>query len=167
MIAVERLEQFPFFGFMGEEQLKAVATIAQEVYFRTGDEVCEAHTPSDALYFLTQGSLLYYMVVLSEHQPDYRKEYFIGVVNPGEIFGISSLIEPHLHTATLRAEKPSCMIKIDGLALHALCEKDVNLYLGLMKAVAKTAMNRLEMTRVQLAAQMVDNQNSARIAQPN
>ena len=165
MIALERLQQFPFFGFMEQEQLKAVATIAQEVHFGVGDEVCEAHTPSDALYFLTQGSLSYYMVVLSEYQPDYRKEYFIGVVNPGEIFGISSLIEPHLHTATLRAEKPSYVIKIDGLALLTLCEKDVRLYLGLMKAVAKTAMNRLQMTRVQLAAQMVGSQNDARIAQ--
>jgi CRP-like cAMP-binding protein len=154
MIAFERLRNLPFFAFMNEEQLKAIAAIAQELQFDAGDEICEAHTPSDALYFLTEGSLLYYMVVISEYQPDYRKEYFIGVVNPGEIFGISSLIEPHLYTATLRAERPSSVIKIDGLALRALCEEDVNLYLGLMKAVAKTAMNRLEMTRVQLVAQM-------------
>lgn len=159
MIAVERLQQFPFFGFMEDKQLKMVAAIAQEVYFNTGDEVCEAHTPSDALYFLTQGSLLYYMVVLSEYQPDYRKEYFIGVVNPEEIFGISCLIEPHLHTATLRAERPSCAIKINGSALLALCEIDNHLYLDLMKTVAKTAMNRLEMTRVQLVAQMTGKLN--------
>jgi CRP-like cAMP-binding protein len=154
MIAYERLQKFPFFAFMKEKQLKAVAALAQERHFEAGDDICEAHTPSNALYFLTQGSLLYYMVVVSQYQPDYRKEYFIGVVNPGEIFGISSLIEPNIHTATLRAEKPSSVIKIDGSALHNLCEEDIQLYLGLMKAVAKTAMNRLEMTRVQLVAQM-------------
>jgi CRP-like cAMP-binding protein len=154
MVALEQLQQFPFFAFMDEKQLKMVAAIAREVHFNVGDEICVAHTPSNALCFLTQGSLLYYMVVISEYQPDYRKEYFIGVVNPGEIFGISSLIEPHMHTATLRADKPSCVIKIDGPALHTLCEQDVYLYLGLMKAVAKTAMSRLEMTRVQLVAQM-------------
>jgi CRP-like cAMP-binding protein len=155
MIALEHLQRLPFFMFMNEKQLKAVSTIAWELRFDTGDEICEAHTPSDALYFLTEGSLLYYMVVISEYQPDYRKEYFIGLVNPGEIFGISSLIGPrHLHTATLRAEKPSCVIKIDGAALKVLCEADVYLSLGLMEAVAKTAMSRLEMTRVQLVAQM-------------
>ncbi|MGZ9234351.1 MAG: Crp/Fnr family transcriptional regulator [Anaerolineales bacterium] len=154
MIAFERLRHLPFFAFMEEKQLKAVAAIALEVKFNAGDEICEAHTPSDALYFLTQGSLLYYMVVISDYQPDYRKEYFIGVVNPGEIFGIPALIEPHLHTATLRADRPSCVIKIDGSALRTLCEEDVHLSSGLMKAVAKTAMNRLEMTRVQLVAQM-------------
>lgn len=154
MIAVEHLERFPFFAFMEYKQLKAVAAIARELQFNAGDEICKAHTPSDALYFLTEGSVLYYMVVISEYQPDYRKEYFIGVVNPGEMFGISSLIEPHLHTATLRTDKPSCVIKIDGLALRTLCEEDVHLSLGLMKAVAKTAMSRLEMTRIQLVAQM-------------
>lgn len=154
MIALERLQRFPFFAFMEEKQLKVVANVAQEVHFNAGDEICEAHTPSDALYFLTQGSLLYYMVVTSEHQPDYRKEYFIGVINPEEIFGISSVIGPHIHTATLRADKPGRLIKINASALRALCEEDVQLHIGLMKAVAKTAMNRLEMTRVQLVTQM-------------
>ena len=160
MIAPERLQQFPFFAFLDEKQLKAVATIAQEVRYNPGDEICEAHTPSTALHFLTQGSILYYMVVVSEYQPDYRKEYFIGVVNPGEIFGISSLIgSRHLHTATLRAEKPCSVIKIDAAALRALCDTDLHLCLGLMEAVAKTAMSRLEMTRVQLVAQMTRNTN--------
>jgi CRP-like cAMP-binding protein len=96
------------------------------------------------------------MVVLSPYQPDYRKEYFIGVVNPGEIFGISALIEPHVHTATLRADKPGFVIKIDAIALRNLCEEDAELAVGLMKAVAKTAMNRLEMTRTQLVTQMTE-----------
>jgi CRP-like cAMP-binding protein len=160
MIAFEHLQNFPFFAFMNEKQLKAVASIAQEVPFKTGDEICVAHTPSHALQFLVQGSLLYYMVVTSEYQPDYRKEYFIGVVNPGEIFGISSLIEPHLHTATLRADKPGNLIKIDRLALLTLCEEDMHLYVGLMKAVARTAMSRLEMTRVQLVTQMAERANT-------
>ena len=167
MVVLERLQHFPFFAFMEEKQLKAVASIAQELRFNAGDEIFEAHTPSDALYFLTEGCVLYYMVVTSEYQPDYRKEYFIGVVNPGEIFGISSLIGPHLHTATLRAEKPCSVIKINGSALHALCEEDVQLALGLMQAVARTAMNRLEMTRVQLVAQMAEKQKHARMAQPS
>jgi len=159
MIALNRLQRFPFFAFMEEKQLKAVAAIAQELEFNAGDVICEAHTSSDALFFLTQGSLLYYMVVTTEHQPGYRKDYFIGVVNPGEIFGVSSLIEPHLYTATLRAEKTCHVIKIDAASLRALCEEDLHLSVGLMKAVAKTAMDRLEMTRVQLVAQLAEKSN--------
>jgi CRP-like cAMP-binding protein len=156
LIAPERLRHLPFFAFMDERQLNAVARIADEVHIDAGDEICKAHTPSETLNFLIQGSLLYYMVVVSPYQPDYRKEYFIGVVNPGEIFGISSLLEPHLHTATLRADKAGYLIRINGAALRDLCDENADLAAGLMKAVAKTAMNRLEMTRIQLVAQMVD-----------
>jgi CRP-like cAMP-binding protein len=159
MIAYEHLQRLPFFAFMNEKQLKAVASLAQELQFKEGDEICQAHTPSKALNFLVEGSLLYYMVVISEYQPDYRKEYFIGVVNPGEIFGISSFIEPNLHSATLRAEKPGSLIEIDATSLRKVCEEDMHLYVNLLNAVAKTAMNRLEMTRVQLVAQMAEKSN--------
>jgi len=53
----------------------------------------------------------------------------------------------------LRAEEDCRVIKIDASALRALCEVDVNLSVGLMKAVAKSAMERLQMTRVQLVAE--------------
>jgi CRP-like cAMP-binding protein len=56
----------------------------------------------------------------------------------------------------LRADKPCRVIKIDALALRALCEVDPQLSVGLMKAIAKAAMERLQMTRVQLVAEMAD-----------
>jgi CRP-like cAMP-binding protein len=160
MISIEYLQRFSFFGFMEEKHLKAVAQITQEWEFKPGDVICEAHTPSDSLYFLTEGNLSYYMVVTSEYQPDYQKEYFIGVVNPGEIFGISALIEPHVYTATLRADKAGRIMKINAAALRALCEVDLHLSNGLMKALAKTAMDRLQMTRTQFVAQMMDKPKS-------
>lgn len=91
------------------------------------------------------------MVVTTENLPDYKQEYFVGEINPEEIFGISALIEAYQYTATLRADKPCRVIKIDA---SALCEVDSHLSVGLMKAVAKAAMERLEMTRVRLVAEM-------------
>jgi len=156
MIPLELLHRFPFFAFMSDKELKAIATIAQELKLAAGEVLCEANTPADALYFLTKGNLPYYIVVTTEHIPDYRQEYFVGYLNPEEIFGISALIEPYYYTATLRADKPCRVIKIDALALRALCEVDPQLSVGLMKAVAKAAMERLQMTRVQLVAEMAD-----------
>ncbi len=156
MIPLELLHRFPFFSFMNDKELKAIATIAQELQLDSGDVLCEANTPADALYFLTRGNLPYYLVVTTEHLPDYRQEYFVGYINPEEIFGISALIEPYYYTATLRADKPCRVIKIDAPALRALCEVDPQLSVGLMKAVAKAAMERLQMTRVQLVAEMAE-----------
>ena len=154
MIALEVLRRFSFFAFMDDKELKAVSTIAQELHPNAGDVLIEANTPADALYFLIEGHLPYYMVVTTEHIPTYRQEYFISYINPEEIFGISALIEPYQYTATLRVDEPCRVIKIDASALRALCEVDAHLSVGLMKAIAKSAMERLQMTRVQLVTEM-------------
>ena len=152
MVPLELLRRFTFFSFLDDRELKAVATIAQELHLGSGEVLIESNTPATALYFLIEGHLPYYMVVKSEHMPDYHKEYFIGYINPHEIFGISALIEPYQYTATLRVEGTSRVIKIDAPALRALCEVDAHLSKGLMSAVAKAALERLEMTRTQLVA---------------
>lgn len=161
MVSLELLEHFPFFSFMNDKELRAVASIAQELHLSKGDVLIESDKPADALFFLIEGHLPYYMIVTTEHIPDYRKEYFVGYINPHEIFGISALIEPYHYTATLRAESASRVIKIDASALRALCEVDVNLYAGLMKAMAKAAMERLLMTRVQLVAETLKTEEKS------
>ena len=161
MVSLDLLRRFPFFSFMDDKELKAVASIAQDLYPKANDVLIEANKPADALFFLIEGHLPYYMTVTTEHMPDYYREYFIGYINPNEIFGISALIEPYKYTATLRAETPSRIIKIEAPALRALCEVDSNLSIGLMKAITKTAMERLQMTRVQLVTEMLKASDKA------
>ena len=163
MVALELLRRFPFFSFMDDRELKAVATIAEEIQTRPGDVLITSNTPADALYFLVEGHLPYYMVVTSEHIPDYHQEYFVGYINPEEIFGISALIEPYHYTATLRSDEPGRVIKIEAPALRALCEVDPHLSIGLMRAIAKAAMERLQMTRVQLVAEMLKSRDQSAV----
>ncbi len=152
MISPELLRRFPFFSFMDDKQLKAVAMIAEEKNYGNADEIIANNSPAEKLFFLIEGNASYYYVVTSEHDPYYKQEYFISDFNPGEIFGISALIEPYVFTAAVRAEKSCRLIEIDASALRALCEVDAALNCGLMRAVAKAAMERLQHTRVQLIA---------------
>jgi CRP-like cAMP-binding protein len=152
MISTELLRKFPFFNFMDYSQQKAVAMIAEKITFEKDEVIIEEGKPAGHFYFLIDGDVGYYAVVTSEHDPYYRKEYFVSDINPGEIFGISALIEPHIYTATLKANKTSHVLKVDAASLRALCEVDGKLALGLYRAVAKTALERLQSTRVQLAA---------------
>ncbi len=151
MISPELLRRFPFFNFMDDKQLKAVAMIAEEKTY-TNEDVVANNTPASKLFFLVEGTASYYYVVTTEHDPYYKQDYFISDFNPGEIFGISALIEPFVFTASVRAEKTCRLIEIDATALRALCEVDTRLNCGLMRAVAKAAMERLQHTRVQLIA---------------
>ena len=155
MISTELLRKFPFFGFMDYGQLKAVAMIVEKLTYEKDEVIVEAGKPAGHFFFLIDGNVSYHAVVTSEHDPYYRKEYFITDINPGEIFGISALIEPFIYTATLKTNKVSHVIQINAASLRALCEVDAKLAIGLYRNVAKTAMERLQITRLQLAASRV------------
>jgi CRP-like cAMP-binding protein len=156
MIPIELLARFSFFSFMDEKELKAMAMISQEVQLQAGDILVEAGAPADALYFLMEGSVPYSMSVTNEYPPDYSQDYIVGSINPEEILGISALIEPYFYTTTLRGGQACRLIEINAHALRALCEVDLQLSAELMKAVAQATLKRLNMTRVQFVAHMVE-----------
>jgi len=155
MISPELLRRFPFFGFMTASQLRAVAMISDVHNSQAGETIVEDATPANFLYFVVDGSAAYYFHIKADHDPAQQQEYYISDFDAGEAFGISALLEPYTYTATVRAERPCKLIKIDAPALRALCEVDVRLSGGLMHAIARAAMERLQRTRVLLIAAQV------------
>jgi len=73
MVSLELLRRFSFFSFMDDKELKAVATIAQELLPKANDVLIESGKPANALFLLIEGHLPYYKVVTTEHMPDYRR----------------------------------------------------------------------------------------------
>jgi CRP-like cAMP-binding protein len=152
MISPELLRRYPFFGFLDDSQLKAVAMIAEEISGEKGETLLETEKPAEALYLLIEGGIDLYYTVTERDNGAQVKEFYITEISPGEIFGISALIEPYQYTLTVRVAAPSRIIKIEAAALRALCEVDTRLAYGLMRQTAKAAMSRLHDTRIQLAA---------------
>ncbi len=153
MVSPELLRRYPFFGFLNDAQLKAVAMIAEEIAVEPGESILQVGKPAEALYFLIEGSAELHYIVEDRFDLAVRKELYISHINPGEIFGISALIEPYQYTGTIRATGACRVLKIEASALRALCEVDLMMAHGLMRQTAKAAMERLEDTRVQLAAE--------------
>lgn len=152
MISPELLRRFPFFGKLENSQLVALSIIAEEETFNRGEDIFQEGTTADAFFLLEDGSLdLYYTVVDSFH-PEQRKEFSVGEINPGEPFGISALIEPYVLTATARVSSPAKVIRINASALRAQMDTDQSLAYNLMRKIAKAAIERLNDTRIQLAA---------------
>lgn len=152
MVSPELLRRYPFFGFLSHDQMREVAILTEEVspaadtiLFRIGDA-------ADALYFLQDGGVELHYVVMDEHLPQLRKDFLIGIVNPGEVLSISALIEPYELTATAVTTEPSRLLKIDAAQLRELCDQDHDLAFGFQKQMAKTTMARLHATRILLAA---------------
>ena len=152
MISPELLRRYPFFAFLDESHLRAVAMLSEEFDVENSALVLESGRPADALCLLVEGSLDLYYVVVDREDPELKKEFFLSEFSAGDVFGISTLIEPHVFTASVRASTASRVVKMDGRGLRALCEVDARMAAGLMRATAKVAMERLNDTRVQLAA---------------
>lgn len=152
MISPELLRRYPFFGLLNEAQLKAIAMISEEEPFKAGSVIFSERDPAVRLYFLTEGSIDLTNTSTPEFSTQPPKVFNAGEINPGEIFGISALIEPYVYTATATAAKDCCLIVIDAQALRGMMELDYSLGYLLMKQIAKACLERLNSARVQLAA---------------
>jgi len=152
MIAPKSLQFTSFFDFLTPSQVKAITKISTEATYASDAYIFRENERATGLYLLVSGNVSLFFTVEVEYRPELRKELLFSVINPGEMFGVSALIEPHILTASARATKPSQVIKIDVTGLLALCEQDEQLAYGLMHQVAKTTLGRLSDTRLQLAA---------------
>jgi CRP/FNR family cyclic AMP-dependent transcriptional regulator len=152
MISPELLRRYPFFGFLDDTQLKAMAMVGEEIEFEKGDVVLESGQKALGLYFMTEGSAELFYVVEDAYHPELNKELYVSDLNPGEVLGISALIEPYIYTGTIRAAGHCRVIRLDAVALRGMCELDAKLACGMMRKIARATMDRLENTRIQLAA---------------
>ena len=126
--------------------------ITEEIELSAGELIFEFSNPADYLYLLMSGSIHLHYIVVDEHDPELSKDFLVGTINPGELLGISAVIEPHTLTATAVSATTSKMLKIDAQSLRAMAEVNPKLGCSLCLQIAKTAKTRLEATRVLLAA---------------
>lgn len=152
MISPELLRRYPFFNFLDDHQLKEVAMITEQEEYVGGATLFKEGEPAENLFLLINGGVDLFFSVKEEFRPDVSKEYFIGEVDQGEVFGISTLIEPYLLTSTARTSGETRLIRIDGTKLRHLLQKDPGLACQFTAKVAKVAIERLVATRVLLAA---------------
>ncbi len=150
MISPELLRRYPFFGFLNDSQLKAVAMLSEEVVMEKGEDL-EGLVGShgDSMYFLAQGSAEIYYVI---HMGEQKKDFYITDINPGEIFGFAALFDGTNLVMRVRASSRCRAIKVSASGLQALCQLDDHMGYGLMKAIAQASLGRINDLFVQLAA---------------
>lgn len=152
MISPESLRRYPFFGAFDEQTLKAVAMLADEEALGDGQLVYESGEPAGTAFLLADGCVETYLVVEDPDTPGRHKKFYLGDVNPGELFGISALVEPYQHTTTTRVSGRARVIHLNAEGLRRLAEENPRMGFLLMQQVAKSALERLHNTRIELAA---------------
>jgi CRP/FNR family cyclic AMP-dependent transcriptional regulator len=154
MVSSELLRRYSFFGGLTDGQLKELSAIADEKKYAPGSVIFEECDTAEKLYLLVEGNIdLSYRSIDEMHAyitPP--KEFYAGSINPGEVFGISALLDPYKNNATAKASKASRAIIIDAIELRKLLEQDLQLAYNLTRQTVIVLMDRLISLRVQLAA---------------
>lgn len=154
MISPETLRRYPFFGIFTDPQLKQLAMITNQLSVEEGIILFNQNEKADALYFLLDGNIDLFQTVQEEARPEKKKEYLVGEINPGELFGVSTVIEPNVFSAGAKASLSSKILVINGIELRSLMDADALLAKNVLHQTAKQLLQRLNLNRSQLAAAM-------------
>lgn len=156
MVSLELLRSIPFFKFMNDSELGAVARLAEQITLKKGEDIFQVGNPAVAVYFLVEGRAELFFILDDPNDPLLSNEYFITDINPGEIFGISAMLDEPMYTGTVHAMTNCRVLKIRAPELRGLADADCALGYGLMRGIARAAMERLNYTRLQLASARVE-----------
>jgi CRP-like cAMP-binding protein len=149
MISLELLRRYPFFALLTDDQLKAIALIAEEKTFPKGTLLVKENTTATKLILLLEGDV---DLIYSGGGEGAISNALVGSIAPGEMLGVSSLIEPYVYISSARTTLPAKVVEIDGTAVRALMQVDKLLGYTLMSNVATAVLERLKYTQVELAA---------------
>ena len=156
MISPELLRRYSFFAGLADKLYTEIAMNAEEAFFEKGETIFEECDEASSLYILQEGSIDLYYKSEDIYHTKSAKEFLVGEINPGEIFGVSALLEPYELNATARAAVNCSVIKIDAKILRAIMQSDPVTGYRFMVHESKALMERLIATRIQLAAAWSD-----------
>jgi CRP-like cAMP-binding protein len=149
MVSPELLRRYPFFAMLNDEQLKAVAMIAEEKAYPKGVLLVKENAPANRFMLLLEGDV---DLIYSGGGEGAICNALVGSIAPGEVLGVSSLIEPYTFISSARTNLPAKVVEIDGTALRDLMAADQKLGYALMCNTAAAVLERLKYTQVELAA---------------
>jgi len=150
MVSTELLRRYPFFANLSDKELRQLAMISDEKEISAGETLFESGDDAHYLYLLRSGGIDLHYVVSDERGMEKTQDFMVGVINPGEVFGISSAVAPYRYTASAVAPVPSKVIATEGSALREMCEEDIHMKALFQERIASTVFRRLHDSRVLL-----------------
>ena len=151
MFTVEVLRSCELFTGLSDEELEQIAALAVAKTYGAGQEILAESQPADRLFILASGRVQVNIHLGSSLQPD--REVTIEEVEPGRIFGWSSLVTQQRFTASARALEAVTVIVLEPADLTSLFDRNAHIGFVVMKQLAKVVASRLSHTRQRLEQQ--------------
>jgi CRP-like cAMP-binding protein len=145
MISADALCPCELFVGLDAGDLEQIAAIASAETYETGDLICAERELADRLFILCEGRVELHIQLRSSLEPD--GEMILEEVEPGRIFGWSSLVKQRRFTASARALEPAKVMVIAADDLNALFDHNTHIGFVVMKQLAEVIASRLRHTR--------------------
>lgn len=146
MTVLASLGQCRLFSGLGEHQLRTLATFAWETEVPEGEVVFREGERARCLYAVVRGRVALAMRVQPPDGGPARLAT-VATLGPGEAFGWSAIVEPHVMTLTARAVEPSTLLVVEGDTLREVLRRYRDVGYLVMAALARLLGERLGQTR--------------------
>ncbi len=127
-------------------ELEEIASIAREERYEAGEIICAEHEVAERLFILCDGHVEVRVSLDSPLEPG--GEMTIQEVEPGRVFGWSSMVKQQRFTASVRALEAATVLAITADDLNALFEQNAHAGFVIMKQLAEVIASRLRRTRM-------------------
>jgi CRP/FNR family cyclic AMP-dependent transcriptional regulator len=144
-VPIDEFRHCELFVGLDDQDLAEIAAIAYKETYGAGDLICAEQELANQIFILCQGRVQLHIQLRSSLEPD--GETTIEEVEPGRIFGWSSLVKQRRFTASARALGPVTVLIINANDLNALFDRRLQLGFVVMKQLAEVIASRLRHTR--------------------
>ena len=137
MVTIEELRQFKIFQYLNDTELQNIAEIAKKVEFGADTRIFEEKSIASDLFLVLKGK-----VVIRKKSDSGPGQMTIDTVGTGEMFGWSSITEPHNFTAAAHTEEECELLAINSDVLRDLFKKNNHIGYRVMSEIASVISSR-------------------------
>jgi CRP-like cAMP-binding protein/di/tricarboxylate transporter len=150
----DTLTRIPLFAEIDRVALAQLAAHLDPMEFQEGDTVCRQGEAGDCLYLLTSGRLGVHV-----HEPDSGASRRIDSLGPGDFFGEMALLTGEPRSATIRAEMPSRVLRLDRERFETLVRAQPSSFLAIARVLSRrlSTANRMRLVEEQALAAGVES----------
>jgi CRP/FNR family cyclic AMP-dependent transcriptional regulator len=146
MLSPELLRRYPFFAGLTDEEIKSIAMISGEERYEAQTFIFRERDQAEKLFVLVEGAV---DIMVNTDEEGLQQET-VSTLSHGDVFCWSSVVEPHVLTASAFAATPVTVIAVDGAGLRAMFELDCHLGYRVLQKSAEIISSRLRDTRIQM-----------------
>jgi len=148
MLTIDQLRRCELFSELEDDELALIVPLCHEERYSVGDTIIEADEPALRLFILQEGRVQ--LRIRLRSGVELSGDVTLEDLEPGQIFGWSSLVRQERFTATGQVTEPAIVLSIDAHDLNALFAQHTHIGFIVMKQLANVIASRLRHTRTEL-----------------